>query len=90
MLSPLLNSDTLDPTSSTFPAASKPVPLGSFIPWDYKKNSEIIKKELGWKVDDLEGVPAEINQHGEKIECFMQGVRDYIKYLKKLFKNFSF
>ncbi len=59
------------------------VPLGSFIPWDYKKNSEIIKKELGWKVDDLEGVPAEINQHGEKIECFMQGVRDYIKYLKR-------
>jgi N-acetyl sugar amidotransferase len=59
------------------------VPLGSFIPWDYIKNTEIIKKELGWKSDELEGVPSDINQHGEKIECFMQGVRDYIKYLKR-------
>lgn len=59
------------------------VPLGSFIPWDYTKNTEIIKKELGWKSDELEGVPDSINGHGEKIECFMQGVRDYIKYLKR-------
>ena len=59
------------------------VPLGSFIPWDYVKNTEIIKRELGWQTDELEGVPSSINQHGEKIECFMQGVRDYIKYLKR-------
>lgn len=59
------------------------VPLGSFIPWDYTKNTEIIKRELGWQVDELEGVPNKINMHGEKIECFMQGVRDYIKYLKR-------
>ncbi len=59
------------------------VPLGSFIPWDYTKNTEIIKRELGWQSDELEGVPLEINPHGEKIECFMQGVRDYIKYLKR-------
>lgn len=59
------------------------VPLGSFIPWDYTKNTEIIKKELGWQTDQLEGVPDEINQHGEKIECFMQGTRDYIKYIKR-------
>lgn len=59
------------------------VPLGSFIPWDYQKNTEIIKRELGWQSDELEGVPDEINPHGEKIECFMQGVRDYIKYLKR-------
>jgi len=59
------------------------VPLGSFIPWDYTKNTEIIKRELGWQSDELEGVPREINEHGEKIECFMQGVRDYIKYLKR-------
>jgi hypothetical protein len=31
----------------------------------------------------LEGVPLEINAHGEKIECFMQGTRDYIKFLKR-------
>jgi len=59
------------------------VPLGSFIPWDYKQNTEIIKQELGWRTDELEGVPDEINQHGEKIECFMQGTRDYIKYIKR-------
>jgi hypothetical protein len=38
---------------------------------------------LGWEADELEGVPLEINAHGEKIECFMQGTRDYIKYLKR-------
>jgi len=59
------------------------VPLGSFIPWDYQKNTEVIKRELGWQTDELEGVPDEINPHGEKIECFMQGVRDYIKFLKR-------
>jgi N-acetyl sugar amidotransferase len=57
--------------------------LGSFIPWNYEKNTEIIKKELGWETDELEGVPSEINAHGEKIECFMQGTRDYIKFLKR-------
>jgi N-acetyl sugar amidotransferase len=59
------------------------VPLGSFIPWDYTTNTEVIKRELGWQTDELEGVPGEINQHGEKIECFMQGTRDYIKYIKR-------
>ena len=53
------------------------VPLGSFIPWDYKKNTEIIKRELGWEIDELEGVPTEINPHGEKIECLAQGTKLY-------------
>jgi N-acetyl sugar amidotransferase len=59
------------------------VNLGSFIPWDYVKNTELIKKELGWKTDELEGVPEEVNQTCEKIECFMQGTRDYIKFIKR-------
>ena len=82
--------DIRDLTPYTFPDLSElkalnycSVPLGSFIPWDYKKNTEIIQKELGWKIDELEGVPASINPHGEKIECFLQGTRDYIKYLKR-------
>lgn len=33
--------------------------LGSFIPWDNVKNTELIQKELGWKSDELEGVPTE-------------------------------
>lgn len=63
--------------------------LGSFIPWDYDKNTKIIKEELGWESDELEGVPGEINQHGEKIECFMQGPRDYIKFLKRGYTRVS-
>jgi hypothetical protein len=55
--------------------------LGSFIPWDVKKHVEIIKRDLDWREDVVEGVP---EQYGyEKIECAMQGVRDYIKYLKR-------
>ena len=65
------------------------VPLGTFIPWDYTKNTEIIKRELGWQPDELEGVPTEINGHGEKIECFMQGTRDYIKFLKRGYSRVS-
>ena len=82
--------DIRDLTPYTFPDIEElekleynPVTLGTFIPWDHHKNTEIIKKELGWKVDELEGVPDEINPHGEKIECFMQGTRDYIKFLKR-------
>jgi N-acetyl sugar amidotransferase len=57
--------------------------LGSFIPWDYKKQTRLIMDELGWSGDELEGVPTEINQEFAKIECWMQGTRDYIKYLKR-------
>lgn len=57
--------------------------LGSFIPWDYVKNTQIIQKELGWETDELEGVPRKLNTSCEKIECFMQGTRDYIKFLKR-------
>ena len=40
--------------------------LGNYIPWDYKKNTETIIKELGWKVGEVEGVPKDINIYGEK------------------------
>jgi N-acetyl sugar amidotransferase len=55
--------------------------LGSFIPWDVKQHVAIIKRDLGWREDVVEGVPGEYGY--EKIECAMQGVRDYIKYLKR-------
>ncbi len=55
--------------------------LGSYIPWDVKKQSKIIMEELGWKGDRVENVPEQYNY--EKIECHMQGVRDYIKYIKR-------
>ena len=36
---------------------------------------------MGCKGDEVENVPSEYNY--EKIECYMQGVRDYIKYIKR-------
>lgn len=56
--------------------------LGSFIPWDVKKNVEEIVREVGWKGDEVENMPFEHYPY-EKIECYMQGVRDYIKWLKR-------
>jgi N-acetyl sugar amidotransferase len=55
--------------------------LGSFIPWDAKRQSEIIMEELGWHGDSVENVPPQFSY--EKIECYMQGVRDYIKFIKR-------
>ena len=55
--------------------------LGSYIPWDTRSQSELIGRELGWEGNEVEGVPPQYSF--EKIECFMQGVRDYLKYLKR-------
>lgn len=55
--------------------------LGSYIPWDVKKQSKIIMEELGWEGAPVENVPPEYNY--EKVECYMQGVRDFIKYIKR-------
>ena len=41
----------------------------------------IIKSELDWNGDIVEGIPQEYDY--EKIECIMQGVRDYIRFLKR-------
>jgi len=61
--------------------------LGSFVPWDVKKQVEIIKRELGWEGDEVEGVPPEYNY--EKIEDMMQGVQDYLKYIKRGYGRMS-
>jgi N-acetyl sugar amidotransferase len=63
--------------------------LGSFISWDHVAQTELIKKELGWKCDDLEGVPSGCNSSCEKIECYMQGPRDYIKFTKRGYSRVS-
>ncbi len=55
--------------------------LGSYIEWDVKKQSAIIQNELGWEGSDVENVPP--GYRYEKIECAMQGVRDYIKFIKR-------
>ncbi len=74
---------TYPPSRELRKAGTRSVFLGTYIPWDVKKQYEIIKSELGWKGDDVEGVPP--GYEYEKIECYMQGVRDYIKFLKRGF-----
>jgi N-acetyl sugar amidotransferase len=55
--------------------------LGNYIEWDTKRNVEIIKRELGWKGQEVEGVPPQYDY--EKIECTFQGMRDYAKFVKR-------
>lgn len=65
----------------------KAVYLGNYIKWDVKEQVRIIKKELNWEGDVVEGIPESYDY--EKIECMMQGVRDYIKYIKRGFGRTS-
>jgi len=58
-----------------------PVYLGNYIKWDTKAHVDIIKSELGWKGQDVEGIPPQYDY--EKIECKWQGVRDYCRYIKR-------
>ena len=58
------------------------VSLGSFIPWDVRTQAQLIQDELGWEGDEVENMPPGLYRY-EKIECYMQGVRDYIKFLKR-------
>jgi len=66
-----------------------PISLGNYIKWDVEKQVEIIKNLYGWKTDKLEGVPDQLNPFGSKIECYMQGTRDYIKFLKRGYSRIS-
>jgi len=55
--------------------------LGSYVPWDVKKHVEIIKRELEWETDEVEGYPPEYGY--EKIEDMFQGTDDYLKFIKR-------
>lgn len=57
------------------------VGIGSFINWDTKKQTDIIKKELDWKEDEVEGIPPGFGY--EKVECMFTGCRDYLKFIKR-------
>lgn len=61
----------------------KSLPYGTFFKWDPLYNATYIKKKLGWKQDEVEGLPEEFSF--EKLECKVNGVRDWIKYLKRGF-----
>lgn len=55
--------------------------LGNYINWNTKEQVTHIKKELGWKGQEVEGIPPQYDY--EKIECKWQGVRDYCKFIKR-------
>ncbi|MBM3517330.1 MAG: N-acetyl sugar amidotransferase [Alphaproteobacteria bacterium] len=74
---------TFPPLAELRKLGLRSVLLGGYIPWDVKRQVETIKRELGWQGDEVEGIPPEYDY--EKIECFMQGIRDYLKYLKRGF-----
>jgi len=62
------------------------LPLGNFIPWDQQANTELIKAELGWQEDVIESLPG---MSFDKIECMFEGVRDYVKFLKRGFSRMT-
>ena len=57
--------------------------LGSFIPWDPRVFADVIRKELGWRGNAVEGIPKEY--YWEKVECMYTGIRDYLKYIQRGF-----
>jgi len=72
---------TYPPVADLRSIKCRSVCLGSFIPWDVKRHVEVIKRELGWQENDVEGVPDAFRY--EKVECAMQGVRDYLRFIKR-------
>ena len=57
--------------------------LGSYIPWNVQANVKYCQQFLPWwRGDEVEGIPFDLYPY-EKIECYMQGLRDYIKYIKR-------
>lgn len=93
-LTGFINVDIRDMEPYIYPAKEdidrvgiKSIPLGKFIPWDVQKQVDLIKNKLGWQEEELESGKPGLSY--EKIECMFQGVRDYIKYLKRGFSRMT-
>lgn len=56
---------------------------GTFFPWDPMKQTQLIQDELGWEMDQVENIPEQF--WFEKLECRLNGIRDYLKYIKRGF-----
>jgi hypothetical protein len=72
---------TLPPSNEMQAKKVASFPLGNFINWDTESQVALIQRELGWEGDEVEGVPLDFKY--EKIECMMQGMRDFLKYSKR-------
>ncbi len=89
MISPDFDLDPRDLAPYSYPPVRelrrlryRSVCLGSFIPWDTRNQARTIADDLGWEGDEVENMPPGMYRY-EKIECYVQGVRDYIKFLKR-------
>jgi N-acetyl sugar amidotransferase len=60
---------------------------GTYFPWDVRKQSALIRKELGWEGDEVEQVHPDYFY--EKVEDMMQGVQDYLKFIKRGYGRMS-
>jgi N-acetyl sugar amidotransferase len=60
---------------------------GAYHPWDVRRQVKIIKNELGWEEDEVEGIPSQYCY--TKVECMFTGVRDYLKFIKRGFGRTS-
>lgn len=70
------------PEKSTLDAlGAKSICLGDYVFWDQKAQIALIKRELGWEGDIVEGVPPAWD--ASKIECQNEGVRQWLKLLKR-------
>jgi N-acetyl sugar amidotransferase len=72
---------TYPPREELMKIKCRSICLGNYIKWDIKKQVEIIKRELSWEGQRVEGIPPEYDY--EKMECQWQGIRDYCKYIKR-------
>ena len=72
---------TYPPVNELAKLGLRSICLGDYVAWDVKRQVRIIKNELGWCGDIVENIPPQYDY--EKIECWMQGARDYIKYQKR-------
>lgn len=55
--------------------------LGDYIKWDAPKQYEILNRELGWEMAEVENLHP--RYHYEKVECYLQGTRDYLRFIKR-------
>ena len=59
----------------------KSLQYGNHVKWDPVKQTKLIQRELGWKFDEVEGLPPDFWM--EKLECRVNGIRDWLKYVKR-------
>lgn len=55
--------------------------LGDYFKWDAPGQYVIINRELGWQMAEVENLHP--RYHYEKVECFLQGTRDYLRFIKR-------